>query len=920
MSGSPHIELRGVRVHNLQNVDLDLPLGKLIAITGVSGSGKSSLAFDTLYAEGQRRYVESFSTYARRFLERFEKPDADRIEPIPPAIAVRQRAGAGSRRATVGTATEIYDALRILYARIGSLECPNCGRHVESHTPASAQRVLEQISAGRRLIVCFPAREFAGAEEPGPNLELSVNPARLSEAGFTRWILEGQTLNLTETAERPAVGKFGEALVVVDRLTSGSSSERLADSLELAFRHGSGSIVVLIEAPDAPAEIKSQVTAARRRTVDDRDLEEFDFSERLVCQECRREFASPEPALFNFNSPLGACPVCKGLGEVAATVDPLRGTRETCDACGGTRLRPDALAVRIAGRTIVDASRLTAADLDSFIEQVHQGLSADDRQLVEPILRQVAARLDYLRQVGLGYLALDRPLRTLSVGEAQRVRLTAALGSNLVDMLYVLDEPTAGLHPRDTERLLAAIDRLRRAGNTLVVVEHDPALIHAADDVVDLGPRAGRDGGRVVFHGPPAQLAAATQSATAEYFAGRRPQSPREPSNVAGTLRVPLSTANAVRTPTGWLRLEGVEHHNLHEVSVDFPLGVLCVVTGVSGSGKSSLVEETLFPAVARALQQRSAMATEYAAGDPALRKKTDRHQPVGWAVPTSPADCGGHQQTVGRFESLTGVEQLDDVMLIDQAPIGKSGRANPASYLNLYGEIRILFAGTAEAKVHNFTAAHFSFNAAAGGRCETCRGAGTISVDLQFLPDVVMTCPDCHGTRFRREVLEARYRGLSIAEVLSLTVGEAFGFFRGRHRLQRRLKVLKDVGLDYITLGQPADTLSGGESQRLKLASFLVRATRARTLFVIDEPTTGLHPADVVRLVDTLGQIAAAGHSLIVIEHNLDFVRQADYVIDIGPEAGDSGGRVMAAGTPHEVANSGKSITGRFLAGEPGT
>jgi excinuclease ABC subunit A len=543
---------------------------------------------------------------------------------------------------------------------------------------------------------------------------------------------------------------------------------------------------------------------------------------------------------------------------------------------------------------------MTAADLGEFIEQMQKELTAEDRQLAEPILRQAVARLDYLMQVGLSYLTLDRLLRTLSVGEAQRVRLTAALGSNLVDVLYVLDEPTAGLHPRDTERLLAAIDRLRQAGNTVVVVEHDPAVIRRADDVVDIGPGAGRDGGRIVFHGPPAQLAFAAQSATADYLGGRQLTFSRELAADDAT----SSFRSAHRAPTGWLRLEGVEHRNLHGISVDFPLGVMCVVTGVSGSGKSSLIEETLYPAVAHALQQRAGLAGNQKTGAP----------------PGQPESRFETYDVAGRFEALIGLDQLDDVMLIDQNPIGRSGRSNPASYLNLFGEIRELFAGTVEAKLHSYTAAHFSYNASGGGRCETCRGSGTISVDLQFLPDVVMTCPDCHGTRFRCEVLEARYRGLSVAEVLALTVGEAFGFFRGRHRLQRRLKVLKDVGLDYVTLGQPADTLSGGESQRLKIASFLARATRARTLFLIDEPTTGLHPADVVRLVETLRQIVAAGHSLIVIEHNLDFVMQADYVIDLGPEAGTGGGQIVAVGTPFDVSQSGKSITGRFLLGRSGT
>jgi excinuclease ABC subunit A len=490
----------------------------------------------------------------------------------------------------------------------------------------------------------------------------------------------------------------------------------------------------------------------------------------------------------------------------------------------------------------------------------------------------------------LGYLTLDRPLRTLSVGEAQRVQLTAALGSNLVNVLYVLDEPTTGLHPRDTERLMAAIGRLREAGNTVVVVEHDVQVIERADLAIDIGPGAGREGGRIVFHGPPGELLA-SQTATADFLVRSR-----QPARLETT---------ACRVPTGWLRLEGVEHHNLHGVSVDFPLGVLCVVTGVSGSGKSSLVEQTLYPAVRAGLLARS-LESEHSSARPQAEEQN------------MPASAGPpwRQFAVGRFASVAGLDRLDNVLLVDQSPVARSGRGNPASYLQLYGDIRSLFAQTTEAKVQNFSGTHFSFNSAGGGRCETCRGTGSISVDLQFLPDVVMTCPDCHGTRFRREILEIRYRGLTIADVLGLTAREAFSFFRGQHRLQRRLKMLTDVGLDYITLGQSALTLSGGESQRLKLAAFLSRSTRARTLFVIDEPTTGLHPADVVRLIDCLGQIASCGHSVIVIEHDINFIRSADYLIDLGPEAGPAGGQIVATGTPAEVAGVPASVTGRLLAG----
>ena len=871
----PQIELRGVRVHNLQNVDLDIPLGKLIVVTGVSGSGKSSLAFDTLYAEGQRRYVESFSTYSRRFLERFEKPDTDRIEPIPPAVAVRQKSGGRSRRATVGTATEIYDHLRLLYARFGTIVCTKCGRLVERHTPATARPVLNSLTAGTRFLLCFA---LAGSSLEGAE-ESPAGVAALAAAGFTRLILGERTMAVAEAAPRrsPSDG----ALVVVDRLTAGgTTTDRLADSLELAFRHGNGACVALVQASET-----AQSPATERRVVDGIEYTVVSFSTRLVCPGCRREFADPEPALFNFNSPLGACPACKGTGEVIA--GPVTEPQwQVCATCRGTRLRPEAVAVRVGGKTIVELARMTADELFDFLRATDKQETDADRHLSDQIFAQAVGRLEYLNEVGLGYLTLDRPARTLSGGEAQRVRLTSAFGSKFVNLLYVLDEPTCGLHPRDTERLLTAIRRLRDAGNTLVIVEHDAALIREADLVVDIGPGAGREGGRVVFQGSPAELAGQSQTATADFLSGRR--------------RVAPSNAAARRSPTGWLHLAGVEHHNLHDVSVAFPLGVLCVVTGVSGSGKSSLVEETLYPAVVAGLNGRAAPSPVVAAPDK--------------ANPQSTMPCAAEREA-GRFSSLTGLDLVDAVLKIDQSPIGRSARANPASFLSLLGEIRTLFATTAEAKLRNFTARHFSFNSAGGGRCETCRGAGSIAIDMQFLPDVVTTCPDCHGARFRREVLEARYRGLSIAEVLALTVRDAFGFFRGRTRLQRRLKVLKDVGLDYLTLGQPANTLSGGESQRLKLASFLSRASRSRTLFVVEEPTIGLHPADIVRLIDCLGQLLAGGHSVVVIEHNVDFLRNADYVIDIGPGAGVAGGRIVATGTPEEISRIPESITGEFLA-----
>jgi excinuclease ABC subunit A len=807
-------------------------------------------------------------------------------------------------------------------------------------------------------MICFPADRDVPDDPQNTDSRLS----QLAQAGFNRLIVGSSSVSIAEftAGQRDFPGQ--ELLVVVDRLTNAATSyARLADSLELAFRHGHGACVVLAQASSAEAQSRAESAFSGERSVDGVDQSVLAFQTRLICPGCQTEFAEPEPSLFNFNSPLGACPRCRGAGEISVSESerPIqaaggrnrdkprsqeRQAMQVCPDCLGARLRPEALAVRIDGRTIVELTRLTAAELADFFvnrmnqdqlancgaaelarvqtarvqtgeERLNSGEPNDRDELMSPAalaagraaaqaLSHTTARLEYLIHSGLGYLTLDRGLRTLSVGEAQRVRLTAALGSNLVNVLYVLDEPTTGLHPRDAARLTDSILKLREAGNTIVVVEHDAQVIERADLAIDFGPGAGRDGGRLVFQGTPRDLLQ-SQTATADFLSGRRQLAPLQ--------------AAALREPTGWLRLEGVEHHNLHDVSVDFPLGVLCVVTGVSGSGKSSLVEETLYPAVVAGLKERDRQTPPLRKGgqrgalpipDAALNDTTETADPLFQRT-------AWRQSKVGRFQTLSGLEKIDHVLLIDQAPVGRSGRGNPASFLKLFGEIRSLFAQTTEAKVHNFSARHFSFNSAGGGRCETCRGTGSISVDLQFLPDVVMTCPDCHGTRFRREILEIRFRGLSIAEVLALSAREAFGFFRGQHRLQRRLKILSDVGLDYITLGQPADTLSGGESQRLKLAAFLSHSVRGRTLFVIDEPTTGLHPADVAKLIDCLGQIAAGGHSLVVIEHDINFIRSADYLIDLGPEAGPSGGQIVATGTPDAVAQVPASVTGRFLAGK---
>lgn len=863
-----------MRVHNLQNIDLDLLLHKLIVITGVSGSGKSSLAFDTLYAEGQRRYIESFSTYARQFLDRLEKPDADRIGQMPPAIAISQKTAGHSRRSTVATVTEIHDYLRLAFAKIGVVVCPSCHCAVRSDSPASVLRQLQAFAEGTRYQVCFPFE-----------LEAEQSASTLRENGFTRVISGNKTINLSE----PATDLGRDVLVVVDRLAAGTATpERIADSVELAFSRGHGQCVVLELVPAAEQASVSTESAAESATeqrpvsttivVDGRSCRLLRFNSRLVCSDCGQEFIPPEPRLFSFNSPLGACPRCHGFGSIRADSPPAAGRRSTfepCPECHGRRLQPLSLAVQVGGIDIAEFCAQTVEQSQGFLKQLQVTLLPQEQSLLKSILPQIESRLGYLQSAGLNYLTLDRPMNSLSSGEAQRVSLTGALGSSLVNTLYVLDEPTAGLHPRDTERLLLAVERLRDSRNTVVVVEHDPLFMRRADQLVDIGPGAGRDGGRVVYQGPPGPIETCSESVTGAFLAGRR-----------GVVAAVLNTR---RTPQPqWLRLEGARHNNLKNITVQFPLGVLCAVTGVSGSGKSSLIEDTLYPAL--------------------CRKR-------GWRiVGVKEREGASHASAAPECDGLVGDEQIDEVILVDRSPIGRTPRSNPATYLKIFGEIRGLFAQAAEAKVRDYKAVQFSLNAASGGRCPTCQGNGSIAIDMQFLPDVTMVCPDCHGTRFRQEVLEVKYRGLNIAEVLALTVREAFPFFRGQSKLQRRLKLLKDVGLGYIALGQPANTLSGGESQRLKLASCMSGGKRVRTLFLLDEPTTGLHPADVERLIDCFNVLLSAGHSLIVIEHNLDVIRSADHIIDLGPEAGAGGGRVVAQGTPEEVARVAESVTARYL------
>jgi excinuclease ABC subunit A len=978
MSGQRHIALRGVCVHNLKSIDLDIPHRRLIVVCGVSGSGKSSLAFDTLYAEGQRRYIESFSAYTRQFLERLERPAAERIDGMPPAVAVAQGGVSRSNRSTVGTATEINDYLRLLFARIGRVHCPRCGRPVRRDGPQAVADWARGLPQGTRFLVAFPvgmdegtAGEALEAEaKDRPAIQVDGPWAALREQGFQRVIAGGRTWDLaTEsppadlapppgdassvaqafmpgTAEPPPHPAINEPVhAVVDRLTGGVAVERLRDSLETAFARGDGRCVVFVE---DGANKQDAGMPGGPFTLDGRPWRRHAFSTRLRCDDCGIDYPDPEPRLFSFNSPLGACPACEGFGNVLdvdldlVVPDRAKSLREgaiapwntpayahelqellalaadynlpvevpvadlteehwrliqqgvperkfggldgffnwlnrrkykmhirvflsrwrserLCPACGGSRLRPEALAVRVGGRSIAEVGRMKTHDAIAFFGQLD--LPPTERTIARVMLDQVQARLGYLESVGLGYLPLDRSLRTLSGGEAQRVALTTALGSSLVNMLYVLDEPSVGLHPHDTRRLIGTITGLRDRQNTVVVVDHDEDVIRAADHVIEIGPGAGDRGGKVVFQGTPAEMAACPTSLTGDYLAGRR------------VIRGPARR----RTPGhGWIRLAGARGHNLRDITVEFPLGVLCVVTGVSGSGKSTLVEETLYPALCRRMRKEIPPACDY--------------------------------------DDVFGDGQLNDVMLVDQSPIGRSPRSNPVTYIKAFDEIRAVFAETIEARTRNYTASHFSFNVA-GGRCNACEGDGYLRIDMQFLPDVFMKCGQCHGTRYRAEILEARYRGRNIAEVLEMTVREAFTFFRGQAKVQAKLKKLMDVGLDYLRLGQPANTLSGGEAQRLKLAGYVSAARRGRTLFLLDEPTTGLHSFDVVQLIDCFEALLAVGHSLIVVEHNLALIKYADYIIDLGPGAADEGGRVVAHGTPEIVSRNKASITGRYLA-----
>ncbi len=930
------IALRGVEVHNLRKIDLDLPYGQWIVICGVSGSGKTSLAVDTLYAEGQRRYIESFSPYIRQFLQQLEKPAAERIDGIPAAIAVTPRQTSRSNRATVATATEIAEYLQLLFAKIGAVRCTRCGQSVRRDTPQSVVKRLEQFSDDLRFMVAFCDRSPSSRQ-----LAERVKP--WIQDGFQRGIWLDQIVNFHEISDGENVSGDEPLEIIVDRLTLPIKDvTRFRDSLETAFEHGAGRAHILIE--ETAGDAKSLPTVQ----IDGKRWQKIGFSNAMHCEACDISYVSDDPRYFNANSPLGACDRCEGFGTVAVmdmdliVPDVKKTLREgaiapwntpayaheleellaiagdydlpvdvpfgelsesdlkliqegvperefgglagffkwlerrkyklhlrtflsrwrsylPCPACRGTRLKEESLAVHVGEHHIANILAMKIEDCREYLARL--GLSDAESQLAGKMLGEIDARLRYLKSVGLDYLTLDRPLRTLSTGESQRVALTSALGSSLVNMLYVLDEPSIGLHPHDLGPLVAAIALLRDRGNTVVVVEHKEEMILAADQVVEIGPGAGEQGGEIVFQGTPEQLKNESESITADYLAGRR-----------GVGDLP-----ARRTPErGSLRLCGARGNNLQNLEVEFPLGLLCLVSGVSGAGKSSLVQETLYPAVCMELKKDSAQPLPY--------------------------------------DELFGASQIEDCVLIDQNPIGRSPRSNPVTYIKAFDEIRRVFAETADARMRNFSASHFSFNVD-GGRCNRCKGEGQIEIDMQFLTDIYMLCPQCGGNRYRREILEIKYRGRSIADVLALTIREAFVFFRGRAKVQEKLKRLIDVGLGYLRLGQGANTLSGGESQRLKLAAATNWRKSSRTLFILDEPTTGLHFSDVVQLQDCFDSLLDVGHSLIVVDHNVQLMKAADYIIDLGPGAGDDGGRVVARGTPEELVRNAKGPTAEVLA-----
>ncbi|NWG13222.1 MAG: excinuclease ABC subunit UvrA [Acidobacteria bacterium] len=961
------IRVVGARVHNLRNLTVSIPLNALTVITGVSGSGKSSLAFDTLYAEGQRRYVASLSAYARQFLERIDRPDVEDIVGICPALAIRQRTYTRNPRSTVATVTEIGDYLRLLYARIGVTRCHQCGRVVERDTPDRIADFVLSLPSGTRLLLCIPLR-MRDADTPGSSADSGRSRARRSDAratgldpaarlrmivpglerqGFARLLVGAEVVELAGAPELFSRNPDADLKIVVDRLiVQDTIRKRLIDSLETCMREAEGRIEILLPADD-PAGIQEMIETRfpEIRWTPHPAGTLVKFSDRFECQLCRTTYEEPEPRLFSFNNPFGACPECQGFGntitldldlvipdkskslsqgavhpwtrpryrafqsrliqfaerqgipldvawselsEAARTwivegkdsfpgilgffdhlekkkykmhvrifISRYRGYT-TCRSCQGRRLRREARDVYVGGKAITEILAMTTLEAARFFAALR--LSQAEEGVGARILKEIRQRLDLLLRVGLEYLTLDRLSSTLSGGESQRIQLATSLGSMLAGTLYVLDEPSIGLHPRDNLRLIETLLKLKELGNTVVVVEHDPEIMRSADHIIDLGPRAGENGGRIVAEGDFASIVREPNSLTGRYLSGE------------ARISVPLFR----RMDNGrCLELIGARRHNLKDLSLKIPLGMMVCVTGVSGSGKSTLVHDVLYVAIKKAKGE----------------------------LKDVPAGC----------QSLHGADKIADVVLVDQSPVGRTPRSNPATYVKAFDDIRSIFAETRDAYSRNLGAAHFSFNLS-GGRCETCQGSGTITVEMQFLADVELTCEDCRGKRFKPSVLEVTYRGRNIAEVLDLTVHEAMDFFAGHSRLLKKLRVLEEIGLGYLRLGQSATSLSGGEAQRMKLASYIARGSTADSLFIFDEPTTGLHFDDIKKLLAALDKLIGQGNSVIVIEHNMDVIKTADWIIDLGPEGGDAGGEVVFEGSPDDIIACERSYTGQFL------
>jgi excinuclease ABC subunit A len=826
------IIIKGAREHNLKNIDVEIPRDKLVVITGLSGSGKSSLAFDTIYAEGQRRYVESLSAYARQFLEQMGKPDVDSIEGLSPAISIEQKSTSHNPRSTVGTVTEIYDYLRLLFARVGRPYCHQCGQEITAQTVQQMVDAIGALPEGSKFQITAPIVRGRKGEYRKELLEMR-------RAGYVRARIDGKPVDLGDDITLDKQKKH-TIEIIIDRLImkpGDALMRRLADSVETALKLAGGLVGVLTE------EGKTLL-----------------YSEQLACIRCGVSYPEITPRIFSFNSPHGACPACDGIGYAMtgeASEDEDFTLLEPCEACHGARLRPESLSIKIAQQSIAEVTRLSVRAAADFFGS----LTFTERELViaHRILKEIRERLGFLVNVGLDYLTLDRAAATLSGGEGQRIRLATQIGSGLVGVLYILDEPSIGLHQRDNRRLLQTLLRLRDLGNTVVVVEHDAETMLAADHILDMGPGAGSHGGHIIAQGTPQQVMADSQSLTGKYLRGLQ------------TVSVPQRERQA----KGFLSVIDARKHNLKNVTARIPLGLLTCVTGVSGSGKSTLVLEVLFHSLSQLLYHK--------------KPKID--------------GC----------KDLQGVLALDKVIDIDQSPIGRTPRSNPATYTGLFGHIRDLYSNLPESRVRGYKPGRYSFNVK-GGRCEACQGDGLIKIEMHFLPDVYVTCEVCKGQRYNRETLEILHKGKSIADVLNMTVDEALEFFEHIPLIKAKLQTLHDVGLHYVKLGQSATTLSGGEAQRVKLSRELSKRATGRTLYILDEPTTGLHFADVQRLLDVLDRLVEAGNTVLVIEHNLDVIRNADWIIDLGPEGGDRGGEIVAEGPPRDIAKAKKSYTGQVL------